>query len=184
MSFPDWLEEHLGVMAGGFVFDSPPDRPVQIARFEDQPVAGAFTLITTGISKHVLHQSSGNNIRLELLMCAWRDVAAQALAPVLFAIAQEILGSHHAPSRGTVLGPREPLLENATVEAILFTHPGYHAAELDGFDGEPPETIVAWALPVTSAEANLISAKGYAGFESLLEQQSPDLMDFFRPSMV
>jgi len=184
LPFIDFLESHLGEMANGFLFECPEDRPVQVARFENQPVPGSTTLVTTGVSKHVLHQLSGTDIRMELLACAYSRFAIPELAKVVFAVAQEILEKHHAPAHGDVVGPRGPICADSGLEALYFSHPAYHRAELDRFEGDPPETIIAWTVPVSASEVAYIHRHGWPAFEKLLESEEPDLLDLGRAFLV
>jgi hypothetical protein len=182
-SLIDFLESHLGEMSNGFLFEGPQDRPIQVARFDHQPVSTAVTLVTTGLSKHVLHQLSPRDIRMELLACAYSEFDIPDLAKVVFALAQEILEKHHAPARGDVIGPRGPICSGSNLEALYFSHPAYHSAGLDKFEGDPPETIIAWIVPISASEAAYIHQHGWSAFEELVESKEPDLLDMKRPSL-
>jgi hypothetical protein len=58
-------------MSGDLLFESTPEFRIQVARFENQPVPNVLTYVTAGLSKHVPHQLSGREIRMELLACGW-----------------------------------------------------------------------------------------------------------------
>jgi len=180
----DFLEQQLGTMAGGQIFESEPELRVQVARFENQPVPDATTYVTTGISKHLLHQTSGPEIKLELLACAWSRFRHARIDSLLFAISQEILSSHHAPAHGDVIGPRGPIAEGSKLEAFYFMPPLYHTETMEALDSDGAQILFVWALPISAAEAAFIRREGWEAFEERIHLLDPDLMDLERASIV
>lgn len=180
----DFLERHLGTMAGGTHFGSPPDQTVNVARFENQPVEGAITYVTTGLSHHALHQIENPPLRLELLGCVWSRFRSSGIDSLLHILAREILESHHAPPHGAVSGPRGPVTSGSSLEAFFFMHPAYHPGDLEEFSGFDDPTYIVWPVPITSAEAAFVHAGGWRVFEERLFQADPDLMDLMRSSIV
>jgi hypothetical protein len=180
----DFLESHLGTMAGGLIIDNKPDVQVQVARFENQPVPDAITYVTTGLSRHALHQLSGVSIRLELLSCAWSKYRSSGLDALLFALAGEILESHHAPAHGDVVGPRGPIAPGSRLEGFYFAPPLYHSESLMNVRGGDDPLMIVWALPITAGEAAFIRATGWSAFEERIYEVEPDLMDLDRSPIV
>jgi len=179
-----FLESQLGQMAGGQIFESPPGREVYVARYDNQPVTDAITYVTTGLSRHVLHQLSGPDIRLELLTCTWSSFREASLDSLLFILAQQILDRHHAPAQGEYIGPAGPVVTGSKLEAFYFMPPLYHPETLEVFSDEPPETIIVWALPVAPSEVEFIKNSGWRAFEKELHRVAPDVMDMFRDPIV
>jgi hypothetical protein len=180
----DFLEQQLGTMAGGQIFESEPERRVQVARFENQPVPGSVTYVTTGLSKHFLHQVSGPDIKLELLACVWSRFRNAGIDALLFALSQEILSLHHAPAHGDVIGPRGPVTDGSKLEAFYILPPLYYEAAMEVFESEGTQTLFAWALPISVAEASFIRREGWKAFEERIHSTDPDLMDLERASIV
>lgn len=176
----DFLECHLGEMAGGLIVDSPRHQGVQVPRFESQPVQGAVSYVTTGLCKHVLRRSDGDLVRLELLGCVWDRFRGAGFDSVLALIARDILEHHHAPRRGDVVRPRGPVVEGSCLEGVFWSDPGYHpeALEVLRFDGG--EVRLLWAIPVSVSEVEFIEANGWRTFDELLRSRNPDLMDLHR----
>jgi hypothetical protein len=179
-----FLEEHLGTMAGGSLFEASPGQKVQVARFEDQPVPHSITYVTTGLSKHLLHQASGRSVRLELLTCIWSRFRDSGIDSLLFALSQDILERHHAPMRGEVVGPAGPVVLGSTLEAFYFLPPLYHPEALETFGPEDSQTVFVWALPVSASEATFIRGTGWNVFEKRIHSADPDLMDLARTPIV
>lgn len=179
-----FLESQLGQMAGGRIFESPPGREVYLARYENQPVTDAITYVTTGLSRHILHQLSGRDIRLELLTCVWSRFRESDLDSLLFVLAQNILERHHAPAQGEWVGPAGPVVSGSKLEAFYFMPPLYHPETLEVFNEEPPETVIVWALPVAPSEVEFIKNRGWRAFEKRLRRDEPDIMDMLRDPIV
>jgi hypothetical protein len=181
----DFLERNLGAMSNGLLFESPPERPVQVARFENQPVPNAVTYVTTGVSKHVLHQLSGREIRMELLTCLWSRFDGSALGTLLHVLAQEILDRHHAPAHGEVTEPRGPIVPGSKLEAFYFMPPLYHAEDIELWHGPAdPETVIVWAVPIALSEAQFIANAGWPSFEERMREVDPDFLDLDREPFV
>lgn len=182
--FIEFLESHLGEMAGGSHFAESPATSVNVVRFENQPVANAVTYVTTGMSHHSLHQLEGPELRVELMGCVWSRFRESGFDALLYALAEETLARHHAPSEGSVVGPRGPIVDGSELEAFIFLSPFYFDESFGAFDHESEPVLLIWPVPITAAEAAFVAEEGWDEFERLLLSRDPDLLDLHRPSIV
>jgi hypothetical protein len=182
--FVEFLESHLGEMSGGSHFTESPKGAVTVARFDNQPVSGACTYVTLGLSHHALHQLKGPDLRIELLGCVWNQFANAGLDSLLFILAEDILRTHHAPPQGSVVGPQGPIAPNSSLEAFIFFQPMYHDDALDLFQHESEPVYLVWPVPITAAEAAFVADRGWSEFERVMLSRDPDLMDLHRASCV
>jgi hypothetical protein len=183
-TFIEYLESELGTIAGGLRFEVPAEQDVGVARFENQPVPEAITYVTTGLSRHLLHQLEKPDLRVELVGCVWARFRDSGLDSLLHIVAREILESHHAPPRGFVMGPSGPIIPGSELQAFYFMHPAYHGEALECFEHPTDPVYLAWPVPITVAEAVFIARSGWSAFEERLFAADPDLMDLDRRSFL
>ncbi|NJL28515.1 MAG: suppressor of fused domain protein [Thermoanaerobaculia bacterium] len=159
-----------------------------VATFPDQPTEGATTLVTVGLSSEPLTGPEGEQIRQELLLCAWNKALGDRLYKALFATAQAFRDLGETANPGAIVELDEPLAEPSGLELAFLYDPTYHAEELatvpaaDAKGGEPIEIV--WLIPITESEAELIEAEGPEAFESYLAATDPDLLDVTRAGEV
>lgn len=180
-SFIDHIEEHLGRIQGGARISE----GLSAARFPDCPAPGSTTFMTLGLSHHVFHQAQGVNVRLEFLVaCHENFVEAFSPASVLADVCDTYVPTHHAPPRGTVIGPRGRFFPESEMEALYCSLPIYFHEGLVEFGGFEEPFLPIWLVPITSAEARFVHESGWPAFESLLEEADTDVMDLSRPSLL
>jgi hypothetical protein len=175
-----YLEDHLGPISSGFKVEG---ERVQLSRFENQPVHGATTLTTLGLSNHELHLADGGSLREELIVAARKESEIDYLGRALHGIAKDILERHHALLRGDVLGPRGPVVPDSTLEAFFCIHPAYWPESFDLFEGPEFEVGFLWLVPITKKESDYIANEGWKPMLDKIEAQDPDLLDLKRPSL-
>jgi len=154
--------------------------------FKGGPIQNILTLATLGLSKvHLKLRKSGKLIRQELVFLLRDTAGTRNLPGVLQELVHEILQRGEALPRGIVIGPRGPLLEDSTVEALYVTAPVYFPDSFHVFrpaDGSDPIVLV-WLVPITSKEAEYVRSHGWESFEERLAHYDPDLLDIHRASM-
>ena len=185
-TFPEHLEAYLGeFVEARRATDEGSRPPISVLRFVDQPIAGAATYATLGLSKMDLHQERGH-VRQELLISINAEAESFQAARVLPAIAAELLSSGYALLRGQVLRTAGPILAGASVEAFLCWEPVYFADALGEYveDGDAVRIVVIWLAPITADEAEFAKAHGWLALADLLEATDPDLLDWRRPTLV
>lgn len=159
--------------------------PCSIATFADQPVAGAFTLVTLGLSDSPLLGPEGELVRQELLLCGWNADLDDRLYGLLFSVASGIRDEGETANPGAVLELDGPLSEPGDLRHVFLYPPTYHRDEVATIpapgDGDSHGEIeVLWLLPVNAAEVDLIEERGPEAFETHLLEADPDLLDLRR----
>lgn len=159
--------------------------PCAIATFADQPVEGAFTLVTLGLSDSPLLGPEGERVRQELLLCGWNADLDDRLYGLLFTVATGIRDAGETANPGAVLELDGPLGEPGDLRHVFLYPPTYHRDELATIsapddDGSCGEIEILWLLPVTAVEVELIEAQGPEAFEAHLVEADPDLLDLRR----
>lgn len=181
------FESHLGPIVSGWSRDElGHELSFTVALYERGPVSGTRTLGTLGLSKTPLPmRSPGSHVRLEVVML-YRDADGHGTLPsVLQDVCKQVLRDQRALLRGHVLGPRGPLTAGSTLEALYVAVPVYFPDTFATFVGSDLEPIVvAWLVPISSAEAQFVRHEGWETFEQLLVAVDPDLLDLSRASIV
>jgi hypothetical protein len=158
---------------------------VQGVWFREQPVRGATTFATLGLSHHLLSQPTGVQLRIELLLaCRNEFVSAFKAMSVLADVSDDIRSLHQAPSRGTVFGPRGRFFAESEMAALYCSAPVYFAGGLARFSGFSEPFVPIWLVPITALEAKFVHTHGWSRFEDILVGSDPDLLDLRRPSVV
>lgn len=174
------LEKHLGDQHTGWIEES---LPFQVWRFEDQPIRGAATFTTVGLSKHALKQGQGT-VHQELIFSCYPIDPMPPVHNRLFAVGRELLETHDALAQGQLLGPRGPLFEGVALEALLCFAPVYFPDSFHQFTIAPDESgLLVWLLPLHRIEANFVREHGWRRFDWLFVEHDPDALDLTRPPM-
>jgi hypothetical protein len=184
LSLLDHLEQHCGTLDAGF---SGLPSEFQVIQLPRGPIEGTRVLATLGLSRHVMHSaSSGKEFRIELVMLFRDHEGPQNLPGVLHQAGMEALRAHHGVVRGDVIGPKGPLRERATVEALYASVPTYFDESFHHYDPADGSlaVVIVWLVPITATEAHFVRRVGWRVFESELEEQDPDLLDFERDAIV
>ncbi len=173
------MERHLGAYceatrAGG--------QRGSILAFADQPVQGALTVSSFGLSRHRLPQPRGPELRQELIVSA-EQVEWKALASVVDVAAEQVLSRHSALLRGELLGPTGRLVPGSSACAFFCCHPGCFPQSFEDLkvDGDP--ILFVWLVAVLPDEATYIETHGAGAFMSLIKEHSPNLLDWRRSSL-
>ena len=175
------LESHLGVIAEGWSHvEDKADHPFQIVRFEGQPMKGASTFTTLGLSRVILSQRNRAPIREELIFSCYNRFIDWEVPQILASLGDQLLSSERAYLRGQVLGPAGPLFKNSDLEALYCARPVYFPEAFHEYGSTNPVTSLLWLIPITRAEAEYIESEGWSQFEDLLVEKNPDLLDLKR----
>jgi hypothetical protein len=181
----DHLEGYLGEIVAGFNFGEPGPPPFQVARFGGGLLPGVGAIATIGLSGHVLHQTSGNQLRHELLFLFPASGDPASFPAILKELGDDCLKTHHAYARGEVIGPRGPLIPGSRCEALYVAPPAYYPEDFEVYEEpELPPIVIAWLVPITAAEARFAREHGPERFEAEVHRIDPDLLDFGRESFV
>lgn len=152
-------------------------RSIDLLVFDDQPCAGASTLVTAGLSRLAWHR-----LDEELLMSVWKDALTTDLQLVLEFVARQLAEGREPLARGDVIGPAGPLVPGTHMEALYACQPTYFPDEVATFptdDGAMGR--LWWLIPIYATEARLVEDKGAEFFEDLLVSEDPDLLSLERP---
>jgi hypothetical protein len=178
------IEDALGPIDGGWS-ETARGAPLwfKVVRILAQPVHGATTFVTLGLSDVELALPSGKGVRQELVFCCYAKHETTAIPGLLKTVGEELLKSGKALARGDVLGPAGPLFDG-DLTAFYASLPVVFPKPLATWDGSVPPTVFVWLVPVTSDEANVVARQGWSEFETILEASDPDLLDLHRTSVL
>ena len=186
MTLIDHFEQFLGPIQDGWSKTaSGVALPFQVVRFARGPTQDTVTFATLGLSRSTLHPpSSGKVIRQELVMLVPERERDAPIPGLLQEVAEDIRNSGHAALRGDVIGPRGPISPGATTEALYVSLPIYFPAEFAMYRDNGVENVIAWLIPITSAESKFVRDAGWEAFEERLDQGNVDLTDMKRRSAI
>lgn len=85
--------------------------------------------------------------------------------------------------RGDVIGPGGPLVHSPAMEALYVGMPVYLPEEFATYSSDDSSVVIAWLIPISRAEANYVTRKGWKAFEDRLAADDPNLMDVHRLSL-
>lgn len=119
LGLPAHLESHLGLIDTGWKSET----GLQVARFRNQPQAGASTFVTMGLSRHTLRMPKTREVRQELIFAAHDTFEAPSVASFLLTFGETIVSRHEALLRGEVVGPSNPIIPGVAVRAIYAAIP-------------------------------------------------------------
>jgi hypothetical protein len=86
--------------------------------------------------------------------------------------------------RGEVLRPRGPLVPGSRMEGFFVAAPVYFPDEFAVLREDGHIVVIAWLVPIATAEAGFILEYGSEAFEKRLDRWNPDLTDWYRESIV
>lgn len=179
-------EKYLGAIQHGWSRSADAtEMPFQVVECRGGPFQGISAFATAGMSrKELMSATSRKVIRQELLFAAPTDFGARNIPGLLQQIGTQAIVRGLAYLRGDVIGARGCLLERKAFEAVYVTIPVYFPEALktcksdEGYD-----IVIAWLVPITRPEALYVREHGWEKFESLLQQEDPNLFDFDRTSL-
>ncbi|HVJ21030.1 MAG TPA: suppressor of fused domain protein [Polyangiaceae bacterium] len=182
MGLVDHLRIHFGEDGGDAAAWSFDDAGFGIVTYDDQPVRGAITYLTMGLSRHVLEQRSGKSICQELLMSVRADQKEISPERSLASLAHDFLERHSPIPDGQVIGWQGGVFPGSRFTAVFCTSARYFPESFAHVDCDPPIVFV-WLIPITESEATYCRSHGASAFEDLLVAQDPDLLDLDRPEL-
>jgi hypothetical protein len=148
------------------------------------PIAGTTTYSTLGLGKIPLKAPNSDKVTRHELVMLSRSIASPPNLPALLQqVAMEAVERNLAYARGAVVGPRGRLFNGSTVTALYVTVPVYFPKEFSVVDDDVGKVIFAWLIPIKDQEAFLVNRVGWNEFETKLERQDPDLLNFKRASI-
>lgn len=185
-TLPDHLRACLGEIESGRRF-TPDDAQVSIdiVRFPDQPMPGAATYTTVGLSKVLLHEDSGH-IRQELLYAQEGERESYEAAYVLADTAERALDIGRPLPRGQVLGPAGPVLDGSELEAFICLNPGYFSEGLELYEDPSQDVpvLIVMLAPIAPDEALFVRRHGVDAFEDLFQAEDLNLLDWRRAPLL
>ena len=182
-TLPEHYEKHLGEISRGWS-DEKQAHGIQVVSFARQPEPGVNTYATLGLSQHVVELPGSKEIRQELMMSANESFSADAIAGLVLSLAELVMQRGRALLRGEVIGPATPVIDGSTLAAIYVTNPSPFDHSLTEFNCASPAMVIAYLVPITVAEAQLVRERGWQWFEDQLELQNPDIWDLARTEAI
>jgi hypothetical protein len=156
----------------------------QIAKFSPPGLPNVSAFATLGLSHHPLTSSrSGKTIRLELLVLTEGSGAERWMPSLLQQLGNAAIENRSAPLRGDVLGPGGPVIPGAEMTAFYVTSPMYFPDEFATCKSDSAPTAIAWMVPISTREADLIARIGWQAFEDILVSQDPPATNWHRQPM-
>jgi len=174
---------HLGQMAGGSRLGGPGER-MMCAWLREQPVPGASTFVTTGLSDHEFPSPDGHTVWEEILFAAYDRFSASAISSFLLSFLEFILRKHQCLLFGDVVGPTNPIIPGIPLTAVLADPPTCFIDSFAKYNETSPPTTLVWLIPLHAKEAELAHGKGWRELQKLIASSNPDLFDLLRPSLV
>jgi hypothetical protein len=176
------LESHLGQIQAGWKDSDGTLWPFHVLRFTGGPIADTVTYATLGLTDVPLRSPvSGKQVRHELLFMARPSFCDRNIPAVLHQVGMEAISSGTPYLRGDVIGPRGTLIEETEMTALYLSQPVYLPESFGTFTSpDGVSCIFAWLVPITSTEAEFVTARGWESFEERLASLDPDLLDLSR----
>jgi hypothetical protein len=172
------LESFLGLIAGGSRGDDATPEGVQVAWFgPDVPFGGVTTLVTVGLSRCHLGLPNGGALHQELVMHVPTDDYPARAAGLMFQVAGEMVRRRAGLQHGQVIGPRGHLFPGSHTTAMVATSPRYLPESFAVCHTESAPVVLAWLIPITTGEAEVIQVLGWEALEQAFAAQNPDLAD-------
>ena len=183
----DHLERHLGAIQSGW-----PSRTIgsskpsfQVAQFSSGSGPGTVGYATLGLHRQALRSPASNkHIHMELLALLPTYLEAHQAAAILLQVGETVGTSGLALLRGHVIGPAGRIWDESEMTAFYVGIPVYFPDAFAGVVVDGVDVVLAWLIPIYSAEAEYIWGAGWESFEQLLAELDPDLTDLQRPSVV
>jgi hypothetical protein len=182
----DWYERHLGkpaLLTDARDVEGRRNASFRVGTYLDQPVEGAFTLATVGLSETPHIGPESESVRQELLLCAWNGFRQDSLYNTIFTAAQLIHDSGETANPGEVLEIPFPIAEGLPLRHLFVHIPIYFADGLHPIPLGREAVEVLWLIPITEAEAAFVEENGPEAFDELLGREDPDLLDLERASL-
>jgi hypothetical protein len=178
----DHLEQFLGPIQGGWSPDAT-GVPFQVVWFRPPAFEGVVAYTTLGLSGHLLHGPS-RDARQELVLAVRGEFQSPQMASAVAELGAMVLDRHRPILRGEILPPRDPIFPGTSPTTFYAAPPVFLPDEFGEFPGSDPATVLAWMVPVSTGEAELVASHGWPWFEQRLADDQPDLFDLRRSEIV
>jgi hypothetical protein len=176
------FEQFLGPIASGWMKD--PDGshlPFQVVRYARGPDIGSVAYSTLGFSRRPLPSADGTLLRQEFVVLATKSLPVEYVLGMVRDVAVTAAANGRAPQQGDVFGPVPPPVPNSSMVAAYAAMPVYFDDAFATHQNPSGEVVeVVWLVPITTTEARYVRSHGWEGFEDLLADQDPDLVDVYR----
>lgn len=154
---------------------------LHVVRYSDQPIVGATTYLSLGLSAHKLAQTGGS-IRQELLISCYAKQDPNRFESLLACLAGQIALAGRAFAEASTW-PNE-LTIWASKFAAFFAAPPKYFVSLPAIVPTEPPTVLVWLVPLFRDESDLVAAEGWDALEGLFVAKDPDLLDLKRKSVL
>lgn len=181
------MELLFGAIQGGFSIsaDLPETPGVQYVHCEGGSVANVRVISTLGLSRLEFESATSiKRIRQELFVMVKNGQPYDSIAAVLHQIVNERMHTNQAVLRGEAIRKLGSPFPGKNFSALYNTVPIYYPSEMWTCPTDEGEVVLCWMLPITAAEWQFLSEKGWLKFETLLDQAPFDLFDLDRPSLL
>ncbi len=175
MKFIEHVERFLGNINQGWG-DKSSHQGLQIISFKNKPEEGVDTLITLGLSRHILDISSSKKVRHELLFSIHASYSSINIFSFLLSLCEMIVKSHKPLFRGEVIQLPVDIVKKVHFDAIYCAIPVFFDDDFATCYETNPPTVIVWILPINENEADFILKNGWDKFEDILEEAN---IDFF-----
>ncbi|WP_326555572.1 suppressor of fused domain protein [Micromonospora sp. NBC_01813] len=147
---------------------------------------GSTSYATLGVSRHSLSSPiDRQGISLELVMTTHSALAPARLPQALQLVAGDLLTRHVPILRGQTFALPWPVAEGSGMAVLYAAVPGYFDEGFDSAELEDGRSVaIVWMVPISVAEAEFVSSKGWDAFERRLVSADPDLLDLGRRSII
>lgn len=167
----DHFDRYLGEIKDGWRPNQGADG-LAIAQFSLSPAPGWTIMGTYGLSRDILAQEEGQNLRQELLLCWPEEEIADSTLSHLNAVGQMVMQTGEALARGALLAiPAEPLLPSWGKEpwaAWYITMPFFLPESGILLNTINPPLLFTWMMPVYAEEADFVVSEGPEEFDKLI----------------
>lgn len=154
----------------------------QIVKIRNRDFEEVITYMTLGFSDLILKLSESKDVRQELIFSIYEEDQEKEdlVLESIMEIATSILDNNAAILRGDVVQLHRA---NNPMYGLYATSPSFVNGDFAVFDHSLPPTVMVWLFPVFQKEHILIQNSDWNTFESLLEKNHTDALDFDRPSI-
>jgi hypothetical protein len=186
-SLIDHIEEYLGPIEGGWARSPQGEKlDFQVVKCLGGQVEQARAFCTAGLSNRPLRSRvSDKLIRQELLILVSQQFEDQNVPAVLQQLGSAAL-THESPFLcGEVIERSNPIFRDRPFYAFVAAVPVLLPDDFSTYrDEHGNEIIFAWMIPITKTEADFARREGWSKLEDIFIDQSIDLIDIDRLSVV
>jgi hypothetical protein len=170
------IERHLGKAVREHAVSLGEIGSVIIEEYRDTPCRGATTFASVSLNEFL-------PFRQELVFGCYSRQVSEDVVLLVAAVAQYCIERTLHLHRGDIIGPFGPIIDGSPMEAFYLCPPVYFSEGLEKIHVRDIVIEVIWIVPIYTSEVEWINNHGWDGFETLLEEKDPDLLDLSRPSL-